>query len=139
MFSHERPDESDDRNQSSHVLGPTHPFTIPCLSLSRFPHNFPQHTCLNTVTASSREQLGWSWSPLQDQVTSASAGPQLPEQVGQRGTEPPKGWLCDSQGEKGVQEKGADLVLRLRSRGATGTRSKPYLPASFCSRSSSSN
>lgn len=29
--------------------------------------------------------------PLQDQVTSASAGLQLPEQVGQLGTEPPKG------------------------------------------------
>lgn len=29
--------------------------------------------------------------PLQNQVTSASAGPRLPEQVGQLGTEPPKG------------------------------------------------
>ena len=51
MFSHERPDESDDWNQSSHVLGPTHPFTIPaCLLVG-------SHTISLNTPASTQSQL----------------------------------------------------------------------------------
>lgn len=90
MFSHERPEESDDQNQSSHVLGPTHPFTITaCLLVGS--HPIPLNTPASTLSQLAVGAAEVELVPLQNQVTSASAGPRLPEQVGQLGTEPPKG------------------------------------------------
>lgn len=36
-----------------------------CLSLSRFPPNSPQHTCLNTDTASNRGSWGGAGPPAE--------------------------------------------------------------------------